>query len=217
MITAGEEPEISEIEKLKEEKKDKINEVDFVSKDLSGKTTSSIKKAKEKLKELKESAIKLVNEAKSIEEVNNIALPSIDEAKALLKEKTENGGGSSGGTSQEKGKTYTVAVNMERYADGGVSMANNAIDHTAKIIEKGGERKVQMVFKPLKFMGREGHLIGMTVGGKAVKVVDRYSDGNIKTVEFNVDGKPNKVLATVEVDAMNEINGGKVIMLFIAV
>ena len=92
--------------------------------------------------------------------------------------------------------------------DGSDSMSNQAIEKIAKVIEKNGKRKVQMTFKAMKFMGLEGHLIKMSVAGEPVKVLEKDSKGNPTKVEFELDGKPKRIKAKVEVDAMNQINEG---------
>lgn len=102
---------------------------------------------------------------------------------------------------------YTAPVRMIRHNESEFSMANNAIDHSAKIVEKNGKTNIVMVFKPMKVKGLEGHLIKMSVGDKPVKVLSKDEKGNIKEVSFEVDGKPEKIVATVEVDVMNILAG----------
>lgn len=104
---------------------------------------------------------------------------------------------------------YEIPVSMIKKGSSDLSMANNAIEHTAKIVEQNGKNKVILTFKPMRFLGLEGHLLNMEVNGKNVTVEDRYENGHIKTVSFELSDKPSLVPARVEVDAMNEINGGK--------
>ena len=101
----------------------------------------------------------------------------------------------------------TVPVKMMKSGTNEKSMANGAIDPQARFVESNGKNKIILTFKPMKFLGLEGHLLDMQVGGRSAKVEERYSDGHIKDVSFEVDGRPNSVPVKVEVDAMNELAG----------
>ena len=107
-----------------------------------------------------------------------------------------------------KTKEYNIKVNLIKSGTNELSMANNAVDHNAKIIESDGKIKVVLTFIPLKLMGLEGHLLDMIVNGQSVKVEERDSKGNVKKVSFEISEKESLIPAKVEVDAMNALNGG---------
>ena len=113
-------------------------------------------------------------------------------------------------------KTYSVPVSLLKSGTDEMSMGNAAIASTAEIKEqKDGSYKVYMTFKTLeKELGGnklKGHLLGMTVNGKAVDVIDTYEENGKtynKTVVFPLDALTNKVKASIEVDVMNALAGG---------
>lgn len=104
---------------------------------------------------------------------------------------------------------YKASLSMKKNNQNDDSMAANAVDKIATIVEEGNENEITMVFKPMKFMGLEGHLLKMAIGGKEVKVIEKDTQGRPTKISFIVKGKPKRITAEVEVDAMNEINSGK--------
>lgn len=119
------------------------------------------------------------------------------------------GSGSSSNTSSKKSKMYEIPVSMKKYGTDEDSMSSNAVEKTASVVEKNGEKRVIMKFKPLQLRGMEGHLMKMTVDGKPVEIISEDSSKRPVEVAFNVSGNPEKVTAEVEVDVMNELAGGK--------
>ena len=108
--------------------------------------------------------------------------------------------------------SYEAPVKMMNFGNSSKeSMANNAIDNTAKIIEKNNKTSITMNFKAIiREFGNaklEGHLLKIKVSGSEVNVLKKDSEGRPVQVEFKVDGHPQKIEAEVEVDAMNQIAG----------
>lgn len=162
------------------------------------------KYTKESISELNskiEKAKNINNKSKSEQEDVDKAYDELNEAINKLKLDTK-----------DKAISYEAPVKMINYDDSTKeSMANNAIDNTAKITEKNNKTSITMNFKAIiREFGNaklEGHLLKMKVNGREVNVLKKDSEGRPLQVEFTVEGHPKKIEAEVEVDAMNQIAG----------
>ncbi len=145
-------------------------------------------------------------------DMGNLSSPSLLKTATTLTPLNAKGVGSKAiemadGKKEIKGKL--VKAVLHKFGTDELSMGNDALDHDARFEElEDGKYKVYLTFKPMKVSSLEGHLIKMTVDGKPVEVVEKDSDGNPTVVAFEVEGKPTKLKATVEVDVMNDIAGG---------
>lgn len=187
-----------------------ISEIDMSKRavDLS-KLRNKITEAKEKNKErfteisvnnlnekIKESEKLLVKEAVTQNEVNNSLKALTDALKALEAD------------SNKTVVQYTAPVKMLRHNETRTSMADGAVVRNVDIVKENGKTTVIMQFKPLTVRKLVGHLIKMSVGGKAVNVLEHDSENNPVKVSFEVQGEPEKITANVEVDVMNELADG---------
>ncbi|WP_455256701.1 stalk domain-containing protein [Peptoniphilus asaccharolyticus] len=102
------------------------------------------------------------------------------------------------------------AMHYSREADK-KSMADEAIIHTAKVVDENGKFKYIVSFKPLTFSGLEGRVTNLFVlDEKGVKTQAKKTDSKDKIdFEFTVDGQnKSEIEIAVWVDAMDEIAGG---------
>ena len=104
---------------------------------------------------------------------------------------------------------YEVPVEaLNAYQSGVYSMANNAINHTARVEERNGQFRYSVQFVPMQkeFGGKifTGHLYNFFVYD-GNKYQAQQSQGNVWSWVMN--GKYDKVKGAVWVDAMDEIAG----------
>ena len=104
---------------------------------------------------------------------------------------------------------YEVPVEaLNAYQSGVYSMANNALNHTARVEERNGQFRYSVQFVPMQkeFGGKTftGHLYNLFVYD-GNKYQAQQSQGNVWSWVMN--GKYDKVKGAVWVDAMDEIAG----------
>ena len=104
--------------------------------------------------------------------------------------------------------TYEVPVEVLHAHQSGYSMANNAINHTARVEERDGKFRYSVQFTQMKrdFGGKQftGNLYNLFINDGSKYRADQ-SSGNIWSWVMN--GKYDKINISVWVDAMDEIAG----------
>ncbi|MDO5713604.1 MAG: S-layer homology domain-containing protein [Tissierellia bacterium] len=105
--------------------------------------------------------------------------------------------------------TYEVPVEVLKAYDSGYSMANNAVNHTATVIEQNGKYTYYVQFVPMEkeFGGKMfvGNLTKLFVYQPNKTVASSYANN---VWAFTRNQKDSKVKVAVWVDAMDEIAGG---------
>ncbi|RVU54417.1 S-layer homology domain-containing protein [Anaerosphaera multitolerans] len=193
-------------------------------------------KEKEKLKKLNTTRLKsIVNEAKKLDrkgykedeirKLNNaidkanrilnnpkdydqrdvdIAIEDLEDTMRIFKDKNKE---------IDKNKasvTYEVPVKVKHAYDiSKESMADNAIVHTAKVVEQDGKAIYTLTFNPMKLMGREGHLTNLFIyeSGSGSSKIEASKNRN-KFTFTRKELKEDEIRVAVWVDAMDEIAGG---------
>lgn len=103
--------------------------------------------------------------------------------------------------------TYEAPVTVRHaYESGKMSMANNAIDHTAKVVEQDGKAYYTLTFRPMQLQGMTGNVTNLFVYDGSTKV-EASKSGNEFT--FTRDRQKEKeIKIAVWVDAMDILAGG---------
>ncbi len=106
-------------------------------------------------------------------------------------------------------KVHNIPVWVKKADSNEPSVANNAINHTARVVEKGGEFTYKVSFRPisLKFGGKDitGHIVSFIVDGKTISGV---TEGEETSYEFTLNSKVNELPVKFEVDAMKDLGAG---------
>ncbi len=107
----------------------------------------------------------------------------------------------------------TVKVQVHKFGTSEASVANQAINPNAKIVNKNGKFEYTVEFKPLKVVSAEGNIIKFSVdiNGELKEITETpaTTSGYTKAYTFTLDKESKKVDVVFEADVMNQFNGNK--------
>lgn len=122
-------------------------------------------------------------------------------------------GTATGNVQPPSGNEKTVKVQIHKFNTKELSVANQAINPNAKIVNKDGKFEYTVEFKPLEVQSLKGNIIkfSIDINGKLQEITAKpaTTPGYTSSYTFTLDEESKKVDVVFEADVMNKFNGDK--------